>query len=260
MLSLCANLSFLFTEFDFLERFQQAASANFSAVECLFPYAVPADHIDSVLKKTGLKMVLINAPAGNWDKGERGLAALPDRQDEFRAGFLQALHYARTLNCSFIHCMAGLSETGHDTPAMEQCYVSNLIWAARLAGEANITITIEPISLQTINHYYLKTAEQASKIISLTKMPNIGLQLDLYHLSLTEENMLEQSLQKWLPQTRHIQIADSPGRHEPGTGNILWKEIFSIIRNENYHGWISCEYNPLKSTINGLIWRDNYKV
>ncbi|AHJ66630.1 hydroxypyruvate isomerase family protein [Granulibacter bethesdensis] len=259
MLSLCANLSFLFTEFDFLERFQQAASASFSGVECLFPYVVPADHIGSILKKTGLKMVLINAPAGNWEKGERGLAALPHRQEEFRAGFLLALRYARTLNCSFIHCMAGLSETSHDNVAMEQCYVSNLIWAARLAAESNITITIEPISIQTINNYYLKTADQASRIISLTGMPNIGLQLDLYHLFLTD-TMWEQSLRKWLPQTRHIQIADTPDRHEPGTGNISWTEIFSIIRNENYHGWISCEYNPLTSTVDGLLWRDNYKI
>jgi hydroxypyruvate isomerase len=254
---LAANLSMLFNEVDFLDRFDAAARAGFTAVEYLFPYAYPAADLKARLAANGLRQVLFNAPPGNWDAGERGLASLPGRQAAFRDGVRRALDYAATLECPLVHCMAGIP--GHDVaPATAAAvYAANLAWAVEQAATAQVRLVIEPINQRDMPGFHLSTMAQAAAVIAAIGPERLGLQFDIYHCQVTEGD-LSRRIATHLPIIAHMQIADVPDRHEPGTGEIGWAHLFRHINTLGYEGWIGCEYRPAGDTAAGLAWRHRY--
>ena len=253
-----ANISMMFTELPFLDRFEAAAKAGFKAVEFLFPYDFPAGDIAARLNANGLQQVLFNAPPGDWTKGERGQAALPGRQAEFREGFKKALDYAAALSCPRIHVMSGLAPAGvaHDT--MTGVLATNLAWAAELAAPAGVKLVIEPINHRDIPGFFLNTTDQAAAIIAAVGPELVGLQFDLYHCQITEGDLVK-TAERHLPLIAHMQVADNPGRNEPGTGEVNWPFVFAKIDAMGFRGWIGCEYRPAGETIAGLDWFAPYK-
>jgi hydroxypyruvate isomerase len=244
-----ANLSFLFTDLPFLDRFEAAGRAGFKGVEFMFPYAVPADEIRARLDATGLTLVLFNLPPGHWDKGERGFAALPGREDDFASAVDLALRYAETLGCPRLHAMAGLA--GHG--ATRAAYVANLRLAAAWAAPLGIDILIEPINTRDMPDYFLTRTADARDVIAEVGAPNLGLQLDLYHRHLME-GAVEEAIAEFGPLARHYQCADPPDRGEPGTATLDYARIFRLIDASGYTGWIGCEYKPRGGTLEGLTW------
>ena len=253
-----ANLSMMFTELPFLDRFEAAAKAGFKAVEFLFPYDFPAAEIAARLKGSGLQQVLFNAPPGDWTKGERGQAALPGRQAEFREGFQKALDYAAALGCPRLHVMSGLAPAGaaHDT--MTGVLAENLAWAAEKAGPAGVKPVIEPINHRDIPGFFLNTTDQAAAIIAAVGPERLGMQFDLYHCQITEGDVVKR-VEKHLPLIAHMQVADTPGRNEPGTGEVNWPFVFDRIDALGFRGWIGCEYRPAGDTVAGLGWFAPYR-
>ena len=258
-----ANLTMLYNEHDFLDRFAAAARDGFSAVEFLFPYAFPASEIAERLQRNQLQQVLFNAPPGDWEAGERGIACLPGREAEFRDGFLQALDYARTLCCPRIHVMAGRVPRDADTVALRDCYVANLMWAARAAESQACEVLIEPINTRDIPGYYLNRQDAAHAIVAQAGLPNLKVQMDLYHCQIVEGD-LAMKLQHYLPtgHVGHLQIAGVPGRHEPDRGEINYAYIFALLDQLGYSGWVGCEYHPANhatsGTSAGLGWLAPY--
>ena len=254
-----ANISMMFTELPFLDRFEAAAHAGFTAVEFLFPYDFPAADIAERLKASGLKQVLFNAPPGDWAKGERGQAALPGRQAEFREGFKKALDYAAALSCPRIHVMSGLAPAGvaHDT--MTAVLATNLAWAAEQAAPAGVKCVIEPINHRDIPGFFLNTTDQAAAIIAAVGPEAVGMQFDLYHCQITEGDLVK-TVEKHLALIAHMQVADNPGRNEPGTGEVNWPYVFGRIDALGFRGWIGCEYRPAGETTAGLGWFAPYKA
>lgn len=244
-----ANLSFLFTDLPFLDRFEAAARAGFKGVEFMFPYAVPAADIRARLDDHGLALVLFNLPPGHWDKGERGFAALPGREDEFASAVDLALSYAEALGCPRLHAMAGLATHG----ATREAYVSNLRLAADWAEALGIEILIEPINTRDMPGYFLTRTAEARDVIAEVGAPNLGLQLDLYHRHLMEGDV-EGAIREFGPLARHYQCADPPDRGEPGTSALDYAQIFRLIDGTGYTGWIGCEYKPRAGTEAGLGW------
>jgi hydroxypyruvate isomerase len=242
-----ANLSFLFTELPFLDRFEAAARAGFTGVEFMFPYAVPAAEIRQRLDATGLSLVLFNLPPGHWDKGERGFAALPGREDEFASAVDLALTYAEALGCPRLHCMAGLAAHG----ATRDAYVANLRLAADWAAPLGIDILIEPINTRDMPDYVLTRTADARDVIAEVGAPNLGLQLDLYHRHLMEGDV-EGAIAEFGPLVRHYQCADPPDRGEPGVATLDYARVFRQIDASGYTGWIGCEYKPRAATLAGL--------
>ena len=249
-----ANLSMLFTELPFLERFSAAAEAGFRGVECLFPYEHPADALRQQLTSAGLEMVLFNLPPGDWSAGERGLAALPGREAEQRAGLAQALDYAQTLDCPRLHMMAGVLPEGADPDEYEAVYIANLRHAAAEAGRFGVTLLIEPINPIDMPGYFLTHQAQARRLIAAAGADNIGVQLDLYHCQMTEGRLSRTLMEQW-PHLGHIQIAGVPGRHEPDeAGEINYRWLFGELDRIGYDGWVGCEYKPRAGTREGLDW------
>ena len=244
-----ANLSFLFTELPFLDRFEAAARAGFRGVEFMFPYATPAAEIRSRLDASGLELVLFNLPPGHWDKGERGFAALPGREDEFASAVDLALNYAEALACPRLHAMAGLTAHG----ATRAAYVANLRLAAEWAAPQGIDILIEPINTRDMPDYFLTRTADARDVIAEVGAPNLGLQLDLYHRHLMEGDV-EGAIREFAPLARHMQCADPPDRGEPSTREIDYAHLFRAIDEVGYGGWIGCEYKPRGDTEAGLTW------
>lgn len=244
-----ANLSFLFTDLPFLDRFEAAAHAGFKGVEFMFPYAVPAGDIRARLDATGLEMVLFNLPPGHWDKGERGFAALPGREDEFASAVDLALTYAETLGCPRLHAMAGLA--GHG--ATRDAYVANLRLAAAWAAPQGVEILIEPINTRDMPDYFLTRTADARNVIAEVGAPNLGLQFDLYHRHVMEGGV-EQAIREFGSLARHYQCADPPDRGEPSTNELDYARIFRAIDETGYTGWIGCEYKPRGDTVAGLTW------
>lgn len=259
MPQLAANLSMLFTEVPFLERFERAARAGFTAVEFLFPYEFPAPEIVSRLQANGLRQVLFNAPPGNWAAGERGLAAIPGRSAEFREGFLRALDYAAALECRQIHVMAGVLPPAIAHLTAAGVYAANLAWAAERAERAHVRVLIEPLNHRDTPGYFLHTVEQAAAIVAAIGEKAIGIQFDLYHCQITEGD-LTQRIAEHLAIIPHMQIADVPGRHEPGSGEIGWDYVFRRIDALGYQGFLGCEYRPAGATDEGLGWRKRFGV
>ncbi len=244
-----ANLSMLYPELDFLDRFDAAAKDGFTAVECLFPYAFASAEIAARLRANGLQQVLFNAPPGNWDAGERGLACLRGREAEFRAGIEQALAYAQALECPRIHVMAGLLPAGSTHAAQDATYVSQLRWAATQAALQGIDVLIEPINTRDMPGYFLNRQDRAHAVLAEVGAPNLKVQMDLYHCQIVEGD-LAMKVRQYLPGGRvgHIQIAGVPQRHEPDLGEINYPFLFALLDELGYSGWIGCEYRPARGT------------
>lgn len=259
-----ANLSMLYNEHAFLDRFAAAAADGFTAVEYLFPYAVAADTLAQRLADHGLQQVLFNAPPGDWDAGERGLACLPGRQAEFRAGIERALDYAHTLDCPRIHVMAGLVPPGADRGELQRTYEDNLAWAAQQAAAAGRTLLIEPINPRDIPGFFLNRQDEAHRIVQAIGSEHLKVQMDLYHCQIVEGDVA-MKLRQYLPTGRvgHLQIAGVPQRHEPDLGELHHPYLFEVIDEVSatcgWDGWVGCEYRPARGTApdatsQGLGW------
>lgn len=253
-----ANLSLMFTEVPFLDRFARARAAGFQAVEFLFPYEFPAAEIARRLQDSGLQQVLFNAPPGDWAAGERGIACLPDRQAEFREGIRKALDYCAALSCPRLHVMAGLAPAGVPRDALLATYAVNLAWAAEECARAGVKPVIEPINHRDIPGFFLNTTDQAATVIHAIGPERLGMQFDLYHCQITEGDLVKR-VEKHLPLIAHMQVADTPGRHEPGTGEVNWPFVFERIDALGFRGWIGCEYRPKGVTEEGLGWFAPYR-
>jgi hydroxypyruvate isomerase len=253
-----ANLSMMFTEVAFLERFDRARAAGFQAVEFLFPYEFPAAEIARRLRDNGLLQVLFNAPPGDWAAGERGCAALPGRGQEFRDGVLKALDYAALLSCPRLHLMAGLTPAGVPRDTLLATYATNLAWAAEECAKAGVRPVIEPINHRDIPGFFLNTTDEAAAIIAAIGPDRLGMQFDLYHCQITEGDVVK-TAERHLPLIAHMQVADTPGRHEPGTGEVNWPFVFDQLDGMGFRGWIGCEYRPQGGTEEGLGWFEPYR-
>lgn len=248
-----ANLTMLFNELPFLERFAAAKAAGFEAVEYLFPYPFEKDALVQALKSNGLTQVLHNLPAGNWDAGERGIACHPDRVAEFRAGVDQAIAYATALGCRQVNCLAGKVPAGVSREQAQATFVSNLKYAADKLQAARIKLLIEPINSYDIPGFFLNTTAQALAVLDAVGSENLYIQYDIYHAQ-RMEGELAATVQKHLARISHIQLADNPGRNEPGTGEINYAFLFRHLDAIGYTGWIGCEYKPRTTTSDGLGW------
>jgi hydroxypyruvate isomerase len=256
MLQFAANLSMMYTEHAFLDRFAAAAADGFDAVEFAFPYAHPAAEIASRLAEHGLAQVLLNAPPGDAAAGERGIAALAARRDEFRRGFVeQALPYALALRCPRLHVLAGVMPSGAERATMRATFVDNLAWAAREAAGAGIELLIEPINRRDIPGYLLNRQDDAHEILADVNALNLRVQMDLYHCQIVEGDVA-MKLRKYLPTGRvgHLQIAGVPDRHEPDIGELYHPYLFKLIAELGWGGHIGCEYRPRGRTSAGLGW------
>jgi hydroxypyruvate isomerase len=253
-----ANLSMLFTEVPFLDRFERAAHAGFDAVEFLFPYAFAAAEIKARLDGNGLQLALFNTPAGDWEAGERGLACLPQRVDDFRKGVGQAIAYATALGATQVHCMAGKAPQGAADASLRKTYVGNLHFAAAQLQRAGLKAVIEPINTYDIPGYYLNRTAQALAIIDEVGAANLFLQYDIYHAQ-RSEGELAATISKHLARIAHMQVADNPGRNEPGSGEINYPFLFGHIDRIGYTGFIGCEYKPAGPTEAGLGWFESMR-
>ena len=255
-----ANLSMLYPEHDFLDRFAAAARDGFEAVEYLFPYAHEPAVLAQRLADHGLKQVLFNAPPGDWDAGERGIACLPGREDDFRRGFEQALRYAQTLDCPRVHVMAGLAPDGVERARLAATYAGNLAWAAAQAASAGRDVLIEPINPRDIPRFFLNRQDEAHRVVQDVGAPNLKVQMDLYHCQIVEGDVA-MKIRKYLPTGRvgHLQIAGVPERHEPDVGEIHYPCLFALIDELGWKTPIGCEYRPRAGTSAGLGWFEPYK-
>jgi hydroxypyruvate isomerase len=249
-----ANLSFLFADLPFEARFERAAAAGFQGVEYLFPYDWPAHDVAEWLKAAAVEQVLFNLAPGDWAAGERGLACLPHRQGEFADSVEQALNYAMLLDCQRVHCMAGLRPEGVGEAELEVTYVANLQFAADCFATIGATVMIEPINSRIdMPGYWLDDVNKALRLLDAIARPNVKLQLDLYHAQIIQGD-LARTIEANIGRIGHIQIADNPGRHEPGTGEINYRFLFDLLDRLGYDGWVGCEYKPLTTTEAGLGW------
>jgi hydroxypyruvate isomerase len=253
-----ANLTLLFNEVPFLERFERAAAAaGFKAVEFLFPYEFEAREIKSRLEQNGLQCVLHNLPAGDWAMGERGIACHPERREEFRAGVHRAIEYALELKVPQLNCLAGIRPEGHSDQLLRQTLLENLAFAAAALNQAGLKLLIEPINGFDIPGFYLQHTQQALDLLNELGAPNALLQYDIYHAQ-RMEGELAATLSRCLPRIGHIQIADNPGRHEPGSGEIHFKFLLNHLDQIGYEGWVGAEYRPATTTEAGLGWLEQW--
>ncbi len=259
MTRLAANLSMLFTEHAFLDRFAAAAQAGFKAVEFLFPYAFEVKQIAEKLQENKLQLVLHNLPAGNWEAGERGIACHPDRVDEFRQGVDIAIAYAQALNVTQLNCLVGIRLPNVSAQEAEQTLISNLRYAADKLKAANISLLIEAINTFDIPGFFLSGTQQALDLIAATGSDNIFVQYDIYHMQRMEGELIN-TIRNNLTMIRHIQLADNPGRYEPGTGEINYHNIFAALADMGYQGWVGCEYKPQNGTVAGLGWIKSHGI
>lgn len=259
-----ANLSMLYNEHAFIDRFAAAAADDFEAVEFLFPYAHPAPELAQRLGDHGLQQVLFNAPPGDWDAGERGVACLPGREAEFRAGFSRALDYAQALACPRVHVMAGLAPPGVERAALQATYEANLGWAAELAATAGRDVLIEPINPRDIPGFFLNHQAEAHRVVQAIGAGNLKVQMDLYHCQIVEGDVATK-IRDYLPSGRvgHFQIAGVPMRHEPDRGELNHPYLFEVIDEVSaacgWQGWVGCEYRPARGAVprgtsDGLGW------
>lgn len=251
-----ANLSMLYNEHAFPDRFEAAAKDGFTAVEYLFPYAYPAQELAQRLTDHGLQQVLFNAPPGDWDGGERGIACLPGREAEFRDGFARALDYAQALDCPRIHVMAGLAPTGAERAALQATYEANLAWAAGQAAVAGRDVLIEPINTRDIPGFFLNRQDEAHRIVQQIGAANLKVQFDLYHCQVVEGDVASK-IRQYLPTGRvgHFQLAGVPERHEPSVGELNYAYLFRVIdevaQQCGWDGWVGCEYRPALGAVSG---------
>ena len=249
----CANLTMLFNELPFMERFSAAASSGFKGVEYLFPYAFAKQDLREALRANGLVQVLHNLPAGDWGAGERGIACLPGRVDEFREGVASAVAYAQALDCRLINCLAGIAPVSLDPLEAQATFVSNIRYAAAMLDKAGIRLVIEPINTRDIPGFFLTRTRQALSLIAAVGSANVGVQYDIYHMQVMEGD-IARTLESHLKQIWHVQLADNPGRNEPGTGEINYPWLYQWLDGLGYQGWVGCEYKPKTTTEAGLGW------
>ena len=248
-----ANLTMLFTERPFLERFGAARAAGFDAVEFLFPYAYQPQEIKALLEEYRLQLVLHNLPAGDWEAGDRGIACDPARTAEFRDGVATAIRYAKALGAPQLNCLAGKVPAGADARQVQQTFVENLRFAAGELKAAGLRLVMEPINTFDIPGFYLNRTAQALEVIEQVGSDNLFIQYDIYHMQ-RMEGEIAATLQKQLKSIKHIQLADNPGRNEPGTGELNYRFLFQHLDRIGYDGWIGCEYKPADTTEAGLGW------
>jgi hydroxypyruvate isomerase len=253
-----ANLTMMYTELGFMDRFRAAARDGFTTVEYLFPYEYPAPALAAELREHGLRQVLFNAPPGDWKAGERGITALPGREQEFRDGFLRALEYAHELQCPRIHPMAGVVPAGEDRARYRSIYTTQLAWAAEKARAASVEVVIEPIAQRNIPGFFLNRQDEAHAIVAEIGAPNLKVMMDLFHCQV-EEGDLAFKIRKYLAdpkqtQVGHFQVAGVPERHEPDTGEVNYGYLFDLLDELGYEGWIGCEYSPATTASAGLGW------
>jgi hydroxypyruvate isomerase len=253
----CANLSFLYSEQPFLDRFAAAAKAGFKGVEYLFPYEHPREAIVEKLQRAKLQQVLHNLPAGDWAGGERGIGCHPDRVGEFQDGVGKAIDYATALGCKQVNCLAGLTPAGVPAGRLQTTFVANLKFAAMKLKAAGIRLLIEPINTLDIPGFYLTHSRQALDLIAEVGSDNLFLQYDIYHMQIMEGD-LARTMEKNLALISHMQLADNPGRNEPGTGEINYPFLFAHLDRIGYAGWIGCEYKPKTTIEAGLAWAEAY--
>lgn len=267
-----ANLHYLFSELPFLDRFEAAAAAGFKAVEFQVPYDHPPAELAARLRANALKMVLFDAPMGAWDRGDRGIAAVPGREQEFRDGLASVVEYGGALGCDTVHLMAGVVGPGADYKLAERTYVANLRHAASMLEGHGMVAVIEPINkklgivqngpsytTQGMHGYFLNHTEQARRILDEVDSRNLLLHLDFYHMQMLEGN-LAQTVRENMGRLRHVQIAGVPGRHEPSVGEINYPYLFALLDELGYTGWIGCEYRPQADTWSGLSWAAPYGI
>lgn len=254
-----ANLTFLFTEVPFPERFQAAAEAGFKGVEYLFPYVRGKEDLKAWLDEAGLAQVLINMPAGDWENGERGLCCLPDRKGEFRDSVGSAIDYAKELICSNVHVVAGVAPgDGADRAAFEDAYRENLAYACDQFAAHGLNATIEPINgKRDAPGFFLQSTHQARAIMAELARPNLRLQFDVYHVQIMQGDLVHH-FKDCLPDIGHMQIANPPDRFEPDCGEINYRYLFEVIDEAGYEGWLGCEYKPRAGTREGLGWGKPY--
>ncbi len=253
-----ANLTMLFNELPFMERFAAAANAGFKAVEFLFPYDFSKEELKAALTSNGLTLVLHNLPAGDWAGGERGIACNPARVEEFRAGVARAVEYATALGCPRVNCLAGIVRP-EDAPQARATLIENLKYAAAELKKAGILLLLEPVNTRDIPNFFVNRSKQALEIIDDVGSDNLKLQFDIYHTQVMEGD-LARSIETNFDRIGHLQLADNPGRHEPGTGEINYSYLFRRIDELGYTGWIGCEYKPRTTTTEGLGWVREYGV
>jgi hydroxypyruvate isomerase len=254
MPKLAANLTMLFNEVGFMDRFEAAARAGFRGVEFLFPYAFHADQIADKLNTYQLDLVLHNLPAGKWEAGERGIACHPDRIGEFQDGVGDAIRYAKVLGVKQLNCLVGIVPKGVSADSANKAVINNLKFAADKLQEQKIRLLIEPINTLDIPGFFLSHTRQALDIIKETGSSNLFVQYDIYHMQ-RMEGELANTIKANLSMIKHIQVADNPGRFEPGTGEINYRYLFALLDDIGYDGWVGCEYKPSTYTVEGLAWR-----
>jgi hydroxypyruvate isomerase len=248
-----ANLTLLFNELPFLERFEAARRAGFGAVEFQFPYEHDPAALLEVTMRTGLDVVLFNLPAGDWAAGERGIACLPHRVEEFRAGVARGVEYAQALGCTRLNCLAGIAPAGVPEAECRATLIDNLRYAADRLQAEGIRLLLEPINTRDVPGFFVSRPRQALGILDEARHDNLFLQYDIYHAQVMEGD-LANTIAAHLPRIGHVQVADNPGRHEPGTGEICFPFLFEHLDRLGYDGWIGCEYRPLTTTEASLGW------
>jgi hydroxypyruvate isomerase len=253
MLAFSANLSMLFADVPFLERFGKAKSAGFHGVECQFPYDYAIDDLVEQLQRFKLVLALHNLPAGDWSNGERGIGCLPGRIGEFQDGVGRAIEYANALGCTRLNCLAGVAPPAASHAILRDTFLGNLTFAARELDRAGIKLLIEPLNTRDVPGFFLRHSHQAIDIIKDVSADNLYLQYDVYHMDVMEGDIIS-TLRRELNRVAHVQVADNPGRHEPGTGDIDYPHVFEFLDRSDYAGWIGCEYTPATSTEDSLQW------
>lgn len=252
-----ANISFLYADLPFLDRFAAAAKDGFQAVEYVGPYDLPAAEVAAALNTHGLTQALFNLPAGNWDAGERGIGCHGDRVAEFQAGVMTAIRYGQALGCTRINCLAGIAQAGTSVEDRDAILVDNLKYAATRLADAGITLLLEPINLRDIAGFHVSTTDHAERLLDAVGSDNLLIQYDIYHTQVMQGDLIP-TYARLKDRIGHVQIADNPGRHEPGTGEINYPFVFSELDRLGYDGWIGCEYKPRSGTTAGLGWMKPY--
>jgi 2-dehydrotetronate isomerase len=248
-----ANLTMMFNEVPFLDRFGAAADAGFKAVEFLFPYEYPTDVVEERLRKTRVENVLFNMPPGDWAAGERGITCIPGREEEFRAGVEKAISYATRMGTRRLHAMAGIAPAGADPEACRATLIANLKYAAEKLAQHEITLLLEAINTRDIPGFFISTQAESYAICNEVNAPNLKMQVDCYHMQIMEGDVASK-LRRYAPYCGHIQIAGVPERHEPDTGEVRYEYLFPLIDEIGYEGWLGCEYRPAHKTLDGLKW------
>jgi hydroxypyruvate isomerase len=259
MPKLAANISMMFTEVPFLERFAAAAKAGFKGVEYLFPYDHPAETIAQALRDNDLQNVLFNLPPGNWETGDRGLAAIPGREADFEGLIDKALDYAKVIGCPRLHVMAGIPAADVDRAACRETYVHNVRLAAKRAAAHNITVLLEPINTRDIPGYFINRQDDAIAVLDDIGAPNAALQMDLYHCQIVEGDVA-MKMRANIDRVAHFQIAGVPERHEPDIGEVNYPYLLDVIDELGFDGWVGCEYRPKGVTTDGLGWAAPYGI